>query len=605
MPSRRLFARLNQKHGGDEARGENRRNRAAAQKQIVHDVISTINTQENRDPTVLFSHFMGTKKVGRAGHHHELPEKKDPSQRENIVVVGAGFSGLSCAYELLASGQYNVVILEARDRVGGRVWTVHQADFKKPIEAVPHPYTTAERGGELIGLNHFFWLTYADKFDLHMDYLEEPDTEDVQSEESKELYEYMKLIIDELDASAAALHLYDKTGADTHALKPWSVHDAEKLDHTSLEQYLDALIPKYKGKTAADLLQEKKFPLPTFDIAKFENALGAVKSDFEHNNGTPCSRQSLLFNLTTIANGNRRICKRLFERLADNIDLSKEKARKLSFWTDAELYRCREGNGALAVKFKENIVKLGGVIQLDSKVTAIRVLGDNVEIDLEHGKFSLPHGAKISKVVCTVAPGVWKEIHFEPAIPHLVHPQMGFLVKYLFNVRPSVTKEFRQLKDTHASWAMAWEAVKNDVADDKAINTLAVFAGGEYAQKLAHPDKNLVPGSDEEEHARRKYVIDNLNARRGSPSQREFTTDDILGSIFMDYPSDPLIGGGYSCPAVGEVTTLGPFVHSPFHQKVFFAGEYACRYKWVGFMEGALISGAGVAKEILKEVRVK
>jgi monoamine oxidase len=38
-----------------------------------------------------------------------------------VCVVGAGFAGLSAAKRLADSG-HQVVILEARDRVGGRTW---------------------------------------------------------------------------------------------------------------------------------------------------------------------------------------------------------------------------------------------------------------------------------------------------------------------------------------------------------------------------------------------------------------------------------------------------------------------------------------------------
>lgn len=43
----------------------------------------------------------------------------------SVVVLGAGLAGLSAAYELKKGG-YQVQILEARDRVGGRNWTVRK-----------------------------------------------------------------------------------------------------------------------------------------------------------------------------------------------------------------------------------------------------------------------------------------------------------------------------------------------------------------------------------------------------------------------------------------------------------------------------------------------
>jgi monoamine oxidase len=70
--------------------------------------------------------------------------RPDPATTGRVVVVGAGLSGLTAALALRARG-WEVVVLEARNRVGGRVHTLYR------------PFTDGlhvEAGGESIDNNH-------------------------------------------------------------------------------------------------------------------------------------------------------------------------------------------------------------------------------------------------------------------------------------------------------------------------------------------------------------------------------------------------------------------------------------------------------------------
>jgi glutamate synthase (NADPH/NADH) small chain len=66
------------------------------------------------------------------------PEKKPPMPRKNrkVAVVGGGLGGLTAALDLAKKG-YPVVLFEARDRLGGRLWDV-------PGEILPRSVITAE-----------------------------------------------------------------------------------------------------------------------------------------------------------------------------------------------------------------------------------------------------------------------------------------------------------------------------------------------------------------------------------------------------------------------------------------------------------------------------
>ena len=51
----------------------------------------------------------------------------------DVIVIGAGAAGLAATDELLRAGR-RVLLLEARDRIGGRIWTRREPDVAVPIE---------------------------------------------------------------------------------------------------------------------------------------------------------------------------------------------------------------------------------------------------------------------------------------------------------------------------------------------------------------------------------------------------------------------------------------------------------------------------------------
>ncbi|HEX9502211.1 MAG TPA: NAD(P)/FAD-dependent oxidoreductase, partial [Thermoanaerobaculia bacterium] len=55
------------------------------------------------------------------------------TDRFDVIVIGAGAAGLAAARDLSSAGK-RVCILEGRERIGGRIWTIHAADLPLPIE---------------------------------------------------------------------------------------------------------------------------------------------------------------------------------------------------------------------------------------------------------------------------------------------------------------------------------------------------------------------------------------------------------------------------------------------------------------------------------------
>src|SRR5690606_4012657 len=115
-----------------------------------------------------------------------------------VVVVGGGFSGLVAA-DRLADAGCDVLVFDARTRVGGRVMTARGLSSRY-----------AEGGGEWIGLNHPRWTALAERFGLELvEASEEPGAASVviggtrlSEAEAEALYEEMDAVLSVLSSES-------------------------------------------------------------------------------------------------------------------------------------------------------------------------------------------------------------------------------------------------------------------------------------------------------------------------------------------------------------------------------------------------------------------
>ncbi|MGI4731461.1 MAG: flavin monoamine oxidase family protein [Janthinobacterium lividum] len=92
---------------------------------------------------------------------------------KHVVILGAGIAGLVSAYELGKAG-YKVTVLEARGRVGGRVWSVRGGDR---VEQIGRPDQTCQfqngfymnAGAARLPTAHTTILGYAKQFDVPLE----------------------------------------------------------------------------------------------------------------------------------------------------------------------------------------------------------------------------------------------------------------------------------------------------------------------------------------------------------------------------------------------------------------------------------------------------
>ncbi|MGH7595773.1 MAG: flavin monoamine oxidase family protein [bacterium] len=209
--------------------------------------------------------------------------RQKTARPKKVIVIGAGLAGLTVGYELLQAG-HDVTILEARNRAGGRVFTVRE--FADGLHA--------ECGAEWIEHTHDYLFRYIEEFGLSLYRGRFADTED-----------------EGLQSSPRARQTHEKLKETVKAINPFEHQKPShpELDKISFYEFLK------QNEAPAEMIEQMQRSVSALMAINIES-ISALHLLNEY--ALPESRASF-----RIAGGNDLLPKTLAAQLREHIHYSR------------------------------------------------------------------------------------------------------------------------------------------------------------------------------------------------------------------------------------------------------------------------------------------
>ena len=468
-----------------------------------------------------------------------LPMRAESTAGLSIGIVGAGFAGLACGYELQKQG-VRAEIFEASDRTGGRCWSMGGSFGDADL----FPGQVIERGGELIDSQHHQMLRYAQEFGLAV--------EDLTAGPGDWAFHFKGDRVTEQAVVEEYLDFLQQIDPDLKSLSPeptaWNHTEADRaLDRISLAEYLEKydvgnlakgyINASYQGEFGFGLEDQTCLHFLLMNLEQQHNPLEIFSDERYH-----------------ITGGNEQITRCLSDRLRDQIHLLHPLIRV-----------ARTSAGSLALTFDHGsctTVKTFDAVVLTVPFPALR----HVEL---HSNLNLPS---------------WKR----NAIDQIDN---GAQVKMMlgFTGRPWLEQGGNGVSHSDLPYhQVTWES--NPTCASDRYSTIVNLASGQLGSSLK--------ADDFQQDAQRFLTHLDLIYPGAKDRVRRDRSGDICGHI-EPWITNPWSQGAYLCYRPGQFTAFTGLEGKSI-ENLFFAGEHTHSfYAWQGFLEGAALSGIEAAQRVL------